>query len=95
MYRRIGRRILLMVFLMVFTITLGTVGFRLVENYPLFDAFYMTLITVTTVGYQEIHPLSHAGRVFNSFLIIFGVSAMLVAVGAITQIIIELELQDP
>ena len=95
MYRRIGRRILLMLSLMVFTITLGTVGFRLVENYPLFDAFYMTLITVTTVGYQEIHPLSHAGRVFNSFLIIFGVSAMLVAVGAITQIIIELELQDP
>jgi len=53
MYRRIGRRILLMVSLMVFTITLGTVGFRLVENYPLFDAFYMTLITVTTVGYRK------------------------------------------
>jgi voltage-gated potassium channel len=54
----------------------------------------MTLITITTVGYQEVRPLSHAGRVFNSFLIFFGVSAMLFAVGAMTQTIIELELRD-
>ena len=46
------------------------------------------------MGYQEIHPLSHAGRVFNSFLILFGVTAMFVAVGAMTQTIIELQLQD-
>jgi voltage-gated potassium channel len=44
--------------------------FRLIEDYPLFDAFYMTLITITTVGYQESHPLSDAGQVFNSFLIL-------------------------
>jgi voltage-gated potassium channel len=54
----------------------------------------MTLITITTVGYQEVHPLSHAGRIFNSFLILFGVSAMFFAVGAMTQTIIELELQN-
>jgi len=54
----------------------------------------MTLTTITTVGYQEMRPLSHAGRVFNSFLILFGVSAMFLAVGAMTQTIIELELQD-
>ncbi len=73
---------------------IGTAGFRLIDGYPLFDAFYMTLITITTVGYQEVHPLSHAGRVFNSFLIFFGVSAMFFAVGAMTQTIIELELQN-
>jgi voltage-gated potassium channel len=54
----------------------------------------MTLTTITTVGYQEMRPLSHAGRVFNSFLILFGVTAMFLAVGAMTQTIIEIELQD-
>src|SRR6202030_3097229 len=80
--------------LLVFTLFIGTLGFRLIENYSFFDAFYMTLITITTVGYQELRPLSHAGRVFNSVLIFFGVSAMFVAVGTMTQTIIELQLQD-
>jgi len=49
---------------------------------------------VSTVGYAEVHPLSHAGRVFNSFLIFFGVTIMLLAVGSMTQAIIELELNQ-
>ena len=72
----------------------GTLGFILIEHYPPFDAFYMTLITITTVGYGEVHPLSHAGRIFNSFLIFFGVTIMLLAVGGMTQAIIELELNQ-
>ena len=51
----------------------------------------MTLTTMTTVGYGEIHPLSHAGRVFNCFLIIFGVTTIFIAIGAMTQTIIERE----
>jgi voltage-gated potassium channel len=54
----------------------------------------MTLITITTVGYAEIHPLSHAGRIFNSFLIFFGVTTLFFAIGAMTQSIIELELGE-
>jgi len=72
----------------------GTVGFVVVEHYSWFDAFYMTLITISTVGYAEVHPLSHAGRIFNSFLIFFGVIIMLLAVGGMTQVIIELELNQ-
>jgi voltage-gated potassium channel len=49
---------------------------------------------MTTVGYGELHPLSTAGRVFNSFLIIFGVTSILIAIGAMTQSIIELEFGD-
>jgi len=75
-------------------LTIGTVGFSVIEHYPLFDAFYMALITMTTVGYSEIHPLSHAGRIFNSFLIFFGVGVMFMAIGAMTQTIIELEFGD-
>lgn len=91
---RIVRRVVLIAALIAFTMLIGTLGFRFIEGYSFFDAFYMTLITITTVGYQEIHPLSHAGRLFNSFLILFGVTAMFVAVGAMTQTIIELQLQD-
>jgi len=72
----------------------GTVGFVLIEDYPIFEAFYMTLTTVTTVGYGEIRSLSHQGRVFNSFLILFGVITMLLAIGAMTQTVIELELNQ-
>jgi voltage-gated potassium channel len=76
------------------TLVMGTVGFTVIEGYPVFDAFYMTLITITTVGYAEIHPLSHAGRIFNSFLIFFGVTIMFFAIGAMTQSLIELELGE-
>ncbi len=75
----------------LFTLVLGTIGFVVTEGYPPFDAFYMTLTTITTVGYGEIHPLHHAGRIFNSFLIIFGVTTMFLAVGLVTQTAIELE----
>ena len=94
MPRRLVRRFIVIAGLLGFTLVVGTVGFRLIEGYSWFDGFYMTLTTITTVGYQEMRPLSHAGRVFNSFLILFGVSAMFLAVGAMTQTIIELELQD-
>src|SRR5579875_2395744 len=94
MNRRLLNRALFIGALLGITLLVGTAGFRLIEGYPLFDAFYMTLITISTVGYQELHPLTHAGRIFNSFLIFFGVSAMFFAVGAMTQTIIELQLQD-
>ncbi len=91
---RLVRRIFLIAALILLTLGIGTLGFRAIEGYSLFDGFYMTLITITTVGYEEIHPLSRAGRMFNSFLIFFGVSAMFFALGTMTQTIIEMQLQD-
>jgi voltage-gated potassium channel len=94
MNSRLVRRLILVTGLLCFTLAVGTVGFERIEGYSWFDGFYMTLTTITTVGYQELKPLSHAGRVFNSFLILFGVSAIFLAMGALTQTIIELELRD-
>src|SRR5690349_6919269 len=87
-------RLVLIASAMVLTLGGGTLGFVLIEHYPAFDAFYMTLTTVTTVGYGEIRLLSTAGRIFNSFLILFGVITMLLAIGAMTQTVIELELNQ-
>jgi voltage-gated potassium channel len=91
---RFARRFLILAGALAITLGTGTIGFTLIDGYPPFDAFYMTLITMTTVGYNEIHPLSHAGRVFNSFIIFFGVTTIFIAIGAMTQTIIELEFGD-
>jgi voltage-gated potassium channel len=91
---RLVRRFVFTLLAIVLTLTIGTVGFVVIAGYPPFDAFYMTLITMTTVGYGELHPLSHAGRVFNSFLILFGVTTIFIAIGAVTQTVIEMEFGD-
>jgi voltage-gated potassium channel len=91
---QLRRRLALIAIAVAMTLCGGTLGFVWIEHYPVFDAFYMTLTTVTTVGYGEIHPLSTAGRIFNSFLILFGVIIMLLAIGAMTQTVIELELNQ-
>lgn len=90
--KRFKWRILRITLSILLVHAIGTIGFVLIDHYPVFDAFYMTLITVTTVGYGEIHPLSHAGRVFNSLIVFFGVTLLFLAMGAMTQSIIELEL---
>jgi voltage-gated potassium channel len=88
---RLALRFLIIVSSIAATLAIGTTGFVLIDHYPPFDAFYMTLTTMTTVGYGEVHPLSQAGRVFNSFLIAFGVTTIFIAIGAMTQTIIEWE----
>ena len=79
---------------LVVVILIGTVGFHFIEGWPWFDGLYMVITTLTTIGYQEVHPLSHAGRIFNIFVILAGVSLVLVKVGALTQALLEFELQS-
>jgi voltage-gated potassium channel len=75
-------------------ILIGTIGFRLVEGWPFFDAFYMALITLTTVGYGEVHPLSVQGRVFASFLMLVGVATVFVSFAVVGETLLRLELAD-
>jgi voltage-gated potassium channel len=70
----------------------GTAGFHFIEGWPWFDGVYMVVTTLTTIGYQETHPLSHAGRVFNVGVIVAGVSLVFLAIGALTQALLEFEL---
>ena len=64
------------------TIFSGTLGYRMIEGWTLFDAFYMTVITLATVGYREVHDLSEAGKIFTVVLIIFGAGIIAYAVGS-------------
>ncbi|MBK7311796.1 MAG: potassium channel protein [Sphingobacteriaceae bacterium] len=75
-------------------IVIGTVGYILIENYRFLDAFYMTIITVATVGYGEVAPLSDAGRIFTSFLIITSFGTFAYAVSAITRFVVDGEFNN-
>jgi len=80
--------------LLVLVLAAGTAGFALIEGWSLWDAFYMTITTVTTVGYREIHPLSPAGEVFNAGLIVAGVGTVLYTLSALMALLVEGELHD-
>jgi voltage-gated potassium channel len=57
----------------------GTIGYMTIEGWSFLDALYMTITTITTVGYDEVHPLSEAGKVFSIILIVGGVGGALYA----------------
>ena len=89
-----NRRKLIFSGLLAVTIVLtGTAGYAYLENWSLLEAFYMTVITVATIGYGEIKPLSDQGRVFTIFLILFGVGNMAYLVGQFTRAMVEGSLQ--
>jgi voltage-gated potassium channel len=70
-------------------ISIGIVGFIVIEKYTLLEAFYMTIITIATVGFQEVHPLSESGRLFTAFLIITSFGTFAYAISAITKYVVE------
>ncbi len=70
-------------------IAAGTIGYMLIEGWSPIDAIFMTMITISTVGYGEVNPLSHAGRVFSIFLIVGGVSGGLFVLTAFIEYIVE------
>ena len=68
---------------------IGTLGYMLLEQWGFLDALYMTVITVGTVGFSEVHALDARGRVFTIFLIIAGVAALAFAFGQLVEFILE------
>jgi len=67
----------------------GTCGYSLIEGWSLFDSLYMTVITLATVGFREVAPLSDGGRAFTILLIVFGAGIIAYAVGSMVQILVE------
>lgn len=82
--------------LFIFSLILigGCVGFVVIEGWDVLEALYMTVITLTTVGFQEVHPLSQAGKIFTMFLIVSGVGFILYFLSSTTGMMIEGTLKD-
>jgi voltage-gated potassium channel len=73
--------------LVLFMLTVGTGGYMVLEGWSFTDALFMTVITVTTIGYGETHPLSAGGRVFTIGLIMTGVVTASYAIGATVEML--------
>ncbi len=82
--------------LFIFSLILigGCIGYIVIEGWDMLEALYMTVITLTTVGFQEVHPLSRAGKIFTMFLIVSGVGFILYFLSSITGMMIEGTLKD-
>lgn len=83
------RRLIWGIIALFVIIIIGTVGYILIEEWSFLDSLFMTITTITTVGYDEVHPLSDSGRIFSSFLIIGGVGGALYALTAIVSYVVE------
>ncbi len=88
------KRLLLIAGLLTTVMIIGTLGFYEVEGWTIFDSFYMALITLTTVGYGEVHPLSFHGRLFASFLMLIGVTSVFVSIAVIGDMLLRLEMMN-
>jgi voltage-gated potassium channel len=88
------KKVILTAALIFFIISFGTLGYMTIEGWNFFDSLYMTIITLTTVGYGEVHALSDKGRLFTIFLIVGGVGTVFYALSTGAKIILEGELQE-
>jgi len=79
--------------IIIIILTIGVLGFMLVEHWSFLDALYMTIITITSVGYQEIKPLSDNVKIFNIIFIIGSFSTFTYALASLTRYIISGEMQ--
>ena len=91
---RLQRRLALVGLLFVIVLSAGTTAFMLVEGWSFFDALYMTTITLSTVGFGEVHPLGTGGRLVAIALILGGTGSLAYGLSVVTAFIIEGELRD-
>jgi voltage-gated potassium channel len=73
---------------------LGVFGYMRVEGWSFFDSLYQVVITLSTVGFQEVYPLSRNGRILTMLLIVSGVGSFAYLVGTFTQVVVEGRLQQ-
>ncbi|HEV3102029.1 MAG TPA: potassium channel protein [Candidatus Dormibacteraeota bacterium] len=79
------RRFRLAAVMLGIVIAVGAGGYMLINGWSLLDSFYMVIITISTVGYTEVHPQGTAGRIFTSGLIVVGVGTMLYGFGVFAE----------
>lgn len=80
-----------MMFLAVIVVA-GILGYIVIEKWTVLDSVYMVVITIFTVGFEEVHPLSSAGKIFTIFIIVGGVGSAIYAAGQVMEIIVEGEM---
>ena len=81
--------LIIVVLLSVFLVGIGTAGYVVIEDWTVLDSLYMTVITLSTIGYGEVNPVSQPGRILTLFLIVMGVGFFLYVIGNVVQFLVE------
>jgi len=91
---KLRKKLILVLGLIGFIVSFGTIGYMVIEGWSFLDSLFMTVTTLTTVGYREVRELSSSGRWFTIILIIGGVGTMLYALSTGAKFILEGEIQE-
>ena len=83
------RHLIISLSISILILALGTIGYMTIEGWPFIDALYMTVITISTVGFKEVNQIDGAGRIFTILLVFFGVGFTLYVAAAIVQFMVE------
>ncbi|OGW31130.1 MAG: potassium transporter TrkA [Nitrospirae bacterium GWF2_44_13] len=94
MLRGLKKRLIFALVFITCVVIAGSAGYMLIEGWGCLDSLYMTVITIASVGYKEIHDLSANGRIFTIILIISGVGSVTYALTTIAKIVVEGEIQE-
>jgi len=92
--KRLSVRFSVLLAVLLLTLGAGTIGFSIVEGLSPFDAFYLTVVTVATVGYGDVHPVTEAGRVVAICIIIIGVGAFSAVIVSSAGLLFERRQED-
>lgn len=92
--RGLRKRLIFALIFITCVVIAGSAGYMLIEGWNCLDSLYMTVITIASVGYKEIHDLSPNGRIFTIILIISGVGSVTYALTTIAKIVVEGEIQE-
>jgi len=90
----IRKKAFLSIWLIMFINAFGVIGYMIIEGWNFRDSLFMTVITITTVGYGEVHDLTPAGEIFTIVLLVVGVGIFLYLLGTAAKLLLEGELED-
>ncbi len=92
MYSKTLKQLKISLLLLLLIIIIGTIGYILIEKWDILDSLYMTVISISTTGFKEVHPLSDAGKLFTIIIIVMGITTIAYTGGRAVQIIFETQI---
>jgi voltage-gated potassium channel len=84
-----SRNLIFAAVMLTLVVSIGTAGYMILEKWSFLDSLYMTVITLTTVGFSEVHPISEQGRILTMTILVSGLGVVGYLIGTLTQILVE------